>query len=67
MKEKLEKVVAKGYIELTNIKLVEAIMDMFHVAKRDNICMVYDGSKLGLNAAIYAPWFVLPTTESMTR
>ena len=66
-RKKLEKVMAKGYIELTDIKLVKAIMRMFHVAKEDNICMVYDGSKLGLNAAIYAPWLALPTAESMTQ
>ena len=42
-------------------------MYMFHVAKGDNIFMVYDSSKLGLNAAIYAPWFPLLTAESMTR
>ena len=46
---------AKGYIELIDIKFVESIMYMFHVAKGDNILMVYDGSKSGLNAAIYAP------------
>ena len=67
VREKLEKVVAKGYIELTDIKFVEAIMYMFHVAKGDNIRMVYDGSKSGLNTAIYAPLFPLLTTESMTR
>ena len=68
VKEKLEKAFAKGYIKLTDIKFVEveAIMYMFHVAKGDNICMVYDRSKLGLNAAIYAQWFALPTAESMT-
>ena len=42
-------------------------MYMFHMAKGDDICMVYDGSKSGLNATIYAPWFALPTAESMTR
>ena len=37
VREKMEKVVAKDYIELTDIKFVEAIMYMFHVAKGDNI------------------------------
>ena len=67
MREKLEKVVAKNYIELTDIKLVEVIMYMFHMGKGDDVRMVYDGSKSGLNAAIHAPWFALPTAESMTR
>ena len=55
VKEKLEKMITKGYIKLTDIKFVEAIMYMVHVAKGDDIHMVYDRSKLGLNAAIYAP------------
>lgn len=29
--------------------------------------MVYDGSKSGLNSSIWAPWFALPTAESMVR
>ena len=66
LREKLEKVVEKGCIKLTHIKFVETIMYIFHVAKGDNICMVYDDSKSVLNAAIYAPWFTLPTAESMT-
>ena len=65
--EKLDKVLAKGYIELIDIKFVESIMYMFHVAKGDDIRMVYDGSKSGLNAAIYAPWFALPRSELLTR
>ena len=67
VQEKLDKVVAKGYIELIDIKFMDSIMYIFHVAKGDDIRMVYNGSKLGLNAAIYAPWFALPTTKSMTR
>jgi len=27
--------------------------------------MVYDGSKSGLNKCLYAPWFALPTIDSM--
>ena len=29
--------------------------------------MVYDGSKSGLNEALYSPWFPLPTVDSMVR
>ena len=47
VREKLDKVLAKGYIELIDIELVESIMYMFHVAKGDDIRMVYDGSKSG--------------------
>ena len=47
------KVKEKGYIELVDIKLVEALMFMFHVPKGESdIRMVYDGSKSGLNEAL---------------
>ena len=66
VKEKLEKVFRKGYIEITDIQLVESIMYMFDVAKGDDIRMVYDGSKSGLNNCLWAPWFALPTIDTMT-
>ena len=40
---------------------------MFDVVKSDDIRMVYDGSKSGLNNALRAPWFVLPTIDTMTQ
>ena len=68
VKEKVQKVLDKGYIELADIKMVEALMFMFHVPKGDlEICMVYDGIKSGLNASLFAPWFALPTVDSMVR
>ena len=67
VREKLEKVVAKGYIEMTDIEFLEAIMYLFHVVKGDDIRMVYYGSKSGLNKSLWAPWVALPTAESMTR
>jgi hypothetical protein len=68
VKAKLEIVLAKGYIELMDIELVEAMMFMFHVNKGANdIRLVYDGSRSGLNEFVYAPWFTLPTIDSMTR
>jgi hypothetical protein len=33
VKAKLEKILAKGYIELVDIELVETMMFMFHVQK----------------------------------
>ena len=48
--------------------MVEALMFMFHVPKGDSdIRMVYDGTKSGLNASLFAPWFSLPTVDSMVR
>jgi hypothetical protein len=43
-------------------------MHFFLVLKGDvDICMVYGGSKSGLNVAIWDPWFVLPTVTEMLR
>jgi hypothetical protein len=68
VKAKLEKVLAKGYIELVDIELIEAMMFMFHVQKGPyDIQLVYDGTKSGLNELVYAPWFTLPTIDSMSR
>jgi hypothetical protein len=56
VKAKLEKVLAKGYIELVDIELVEAMMFMFHVDKGANdIRLVYDGTRSRLNESVHAP------------
>ena len=52
VKEKLDKMANKRYIAITYIKFAEAVMYMFHVAKGDNIRMVYDRSKPGLKDSI---------------
>jgi hypothetical protein len=67
VKKKLDKVIMKGYVELTDIKFVEAMMFMFDVPKGDDIRMVYNRSKSGLNKALWAPWFSLPTIDTMSR
>ena len=68
VKTKIQRVIDRGYIEITDIQFVEALMYVFHVPKGlDDIRMVYDGSKSGLNACLYAPWFALPTADTMTR
>ena len=68
VKAKLQGVIDKGYIEMTDIELVEAMMFMFHVPKGEtDIRMVYDGTKSGLNDALYSPWFALPTVDTMAR
>ena len=68
VKKKLDNVLMKGYIELTDIKLVEAMMFMFHVPKGESdIRMVYDGTKSGLNDSLFSYWFALPTVNSMVR
>ena len=67
IREKLKKVIKKQYIEITEIQIMKLIMYMFDVVKGDDIYMVYDGSKSGLNDSLWAPWFALPTIDTMTR
>ena len=68
VKKKLEKVIIREYITMSDIKFVEAYMYMFDVPKGTlDIWMVYDGSKSGLNKALWAPWFSLPTIDTMSR
>ena len=68
VKEKLVRVIERGYVILSDIQFVESLMYMFHVPKgEDDIRMVYDGSKSGLNSTLYAPWFAMPNVDTMTR
>jgi hypothetical protein len=53
----------KGYISMGTVK---SLIFFFDVPKGfDDIRMVYDGTKSGLNAALWAPWFPLPTVDSL--
>eukprot|EP00536_Pseudo-nitzschia_multiseries_P008909 jgi/Psemu1/21777/gm1.21777_g len=68
VKEKVFVAINKGCIELSDIKFLEAMMFMFHVPKGEtNVRIVYGGTKSGLNDALYAPWFALPTVDSMLQ
>ena len=43
-------------------------MFFFYVPKgEDDIRMVYDGTKLGLNKSLYAPWLALPTIDTLAQ
>ena len=62
---KLADIRKKGYVEVGQ---VESLISFFDVAKgKEDIRMVYDGTKSGLNDALWAPWFPLPTVETMLR
>ena len=68
VKEKVKRVLDNKYIELRDIKKVKSLMYFFHVPKgKDDIRMVYNGSKSKLNSSIYSPWFDLPSCDPMTR
>jgi hypothetical protein len=63
--EKLCMAREKGYIDLG---LVSSLISFFEVPKGlTDIRMVYDGTKSGLNDFLWAPWFPLPTFDSLLR
>jgi hypothetical protein len=65
MVQKLLKVQKRRYFEEG---LVEALTSFFAVPKgEEDIRMVYEGTASGLNEALWAPWFTLPTVESLLR
>jgi len=63
--EKLKTVRRRGYLEKG---VITAFMFFFDVPKGiDDIRMVYDGTGSGLNDVLWAPWFILPTVDSLLR
>ena len=63
--KKLHKPVSKNYITRGFIK---SLIAFFEVLKGENdIRIVYDAKKSGLNESIWAPNFLLPTVESVLR
>ena len=65
VKEKLSDVRSKGYIAKGEVK---SITSFFDVPKGSNdIRLVYDATKSGLNDVCWAPWFSLQTCESHLR
>lgn len=65
VREKLNCIRDRGYVEAG---VVESLTNFFCVPKgEDDIRMVYDGTASGLNDALWAPWFPLPTVESLLR
>jgi len=65
MTKKLHNARGKGYIIPGTVK---SLTSLFSVKKgNDDIRLVYDGTKSGLNKALWAPWFPLPTIEAHLR
>lgn len=65
MKRKIQDIRDKGYVQKGNAK---ALIRFFEVPKGESdIRMVYGGTKSGLNAALWAPGFPLPTASSHLR
>jgi hypothetical protein len=64
-REKIQKVRTRGYVAAGKVM---ALMNVFDVPKGDDdIRLVYDGTKSKLNDHLWAPWFPLPTVESLLR
>ena len=67
VKEKIQTALSKGYLSWANHHCIKSFMHFFHVPKgSEDIRMIYDGTKSGLNDALFAPWFALPTADSMS-
>ena len=65
---KIRKVLRQGYIEMVANDQVKGLMHYFSVPKgQTDIRMVYDGTRSGLNQAVWVPWFPLPTIGSLER
>lgn len=65
VKEKLAKMLLKGHLVWGQ---VDGLMYFFAVPKgTDDIRMVFDGTKSGLNDCLFAPWFACPTVETTLR
>jgi hypothetical protein len=65
MKRKLQKMLSKGNIER---EFILALMHFFAVTKgKIDIQMVFHGTKSGLNDALWAQWFALPTVDTTLR
>ena len=75
VKRKLRKARARGYLRMSNS--VKSLTHFFPVPKTwkkvegkriaDDIRMVYDATRSGLNDAVWAPWFPMPTVVSHLR
>ena len=63
IKEKFVKVLDKGYVAEGPVR---SMINCFPVEKGDDdIRLVYDGTKSGLNECVWAPNFFLPSVDSM--
>lgn len=58
----------KKKLTIVRNRTVHSLTSLFAVPKGDtDIRLVYDGTKSGLNKAVWSPWFPLPTVEAHLR
>jgi hypothetical protein len=66
--EKLKKILDRGYVvALDMLDFIKSLMDVFEVEKDTDIRLVYNGTSCGLNEALWAPNFWLPTPATASR
>jgi len=66
VESKLQKVIDRGYLD--NDQVIVSLTSFFPVDKgEDDIRMVYDGTKCGLNDSVWVPSFMMPTLASHMR
>jgi hypothetical protein len=61
---KLKSIIERGYVSTGHVC---SLADYFDVPKADDIRLVYNGTSCGLNEALWAPNFWLPTPRSALR
>jgi hypothetical protein len=61
---KFQLVLDRGYVQPG---VIRSFIDYFDVPKADDIRLVYNGTSCGLNAALWAPNFWLPTAKTALR
>jgi len=65
---KVVKALRRGYLEPTPRQNIKSLIDYFAVDKAgSDIRVVFNGTSCGLNSAVWAPNFWLPTARSMSR
>jgi len=65
---KVVKAIERGYLEPSHRANIKSLIDYFAVDKAgSDIRVVFNGTSCGLNAAVWAPNFWLPTSKSMSR
>jgi hypothetical protein len=65
---KLKKILDRGYVVTPDsVDFIKSLMDFFDVEKDSDIRLVYNGTSCGLNEALWAPNFFLPTPATAAR
>ena len=64
---KIVKSVKRNYLKPASLSKVKNLIDYFAVPKAEDIRLVLNGSSCGLNKAVWASNFWLPTASTMTR